>query len=110
MFYKCGTVNFALRVVVASVMLTATSLPARSAEWEPPPPMPDKFDWVQLKSGEWLKGEIKVMYEGSIEFESEELDLLDPRLRGHQAAALRPGAQRQDAGRQDGDRSGSARG
>ena len=38
--------------------------------------MPDKFDWVQLKSGEWLKGEIKVMYEGSLEFESEELDLL----------------------------------
>jgi hypothetical protein len=52
-----------------AVMLTATSLPARSAEWEPPPPMPDKFDWVQLKSGKWLKGEIKVMYEGSLEFE-----------------------------------------
>ena len=73
---KGGTVNLALHAAVASVMFAATSLPARSAEWEPPPPMPDKFDWVQLKSGEWLKGEIKVMYEGSLEFESEELDLL----------------------------------
>jgi putative salt-induced outer membrane protein YdiY len=73
---KSGTVNFALHVMVASVILTAASPPARSAEWEPPPPMPDKFDWVQLTSGEWLKGEIKVMYEDSLEFDSEELELL----------------------------------
>ena len=110
MSYKGGTVNLALSVVVASVMVTATSLPARSAEWEPPPPMPDKFDWVQLKSGEWLKGEIKVMYEDSLEFDSEELELLEPRLRGHQGAPLRPGAQRQDARRRNGDWQGAARG
>jgi hypothetical protein len=30
MFYKGGTVNLALQVVVASVMLTATGLPAWS--------------------------------------------------------------------------------
>lgn len=77
MFYKRGTLSFALRVVLASVMLIAASLPARAAEWEPPPPMPDKFDWVQLTSGEWLKGEIKVMYEDSLEFDSEELELLN---------------------------------
>ena len=74
---KGATVNLAVSVIVASVMLAATSQPARSAEWEPPPPMPDKFDWVQLTSGEWLKGEIKVLYEDSLEFESEELDLLN---------------------------------
>ena len=45
-----------MRMAVASLMLAAASLPARSAEWEPEAPMPDKFDWVQLKSGEWLKG------------------------------------------------------
>ena len=66
----------ALRMTVATVMLAVVSLPAQAAEWEPPPPMPDNFDWIQLKSGEWLKGEIKVMYEGSLEFESEELDAL----------------------------------
>jgi hypothetical protein len=38
--------------------------------------MPDEFDWIQLTSGEWLKGEIKVMYEDSLEFDSDELDLL----------------------------------
>jgi hypothetical protein len=38
--------------------------------------MPDKFDWVQLTSGEWVKGQIKVMYEGSLEFDSEEFELL----------------------------------
>ncbi len=64
------------RVVRSTVcaMLALISLPALSAEWEPPPPMPDEFDWVQLTSGEWLKGEIKVMYEDSLEFDSDKLD------------------------------------
>ncbi|MHC4957588.1 MAG: DUF481 domain-containing protein [Planctomycetota bacterium] len=33
-----------------------------------------KFDWVQLNSGEWLKGEITVLRDGSFEFDSDELD------------------------------------
>ena len=45
--------------------------------WEPPPPPPDEFDWIQLKSGEWLKGELKVLYEKKLEFDSDELDLLE---------------------------------
>ena len=56
--------------------LLGVSLFAASAEWAPPPPMPDKFDWIELTSGEWLKGKIKVMYEESLEFESEKLDEL----------------------------------
>ena len=39
------------------------------------PPPDDKFDWIQLTSGEWLKGEIKVMYNFSLEFDSDEMDL-----------------------------------
>jgi putative salt-induced outer membrane protein YdiY len=54
----------------------ALSRPGAAADWAPPPPMPDEFDWVQLTSGEWLKGEIKVMYEESLEFDSDKLDLL----------------------------------
>ena len=69
-------INLALCMTIATALLVVASLPARSAEWEPPPPMPDKFDWVQLKSGEWLKGTIEVMYEGSLEFDSEELEML----------------------------------
>lgn len=50
---------------------------AAEESWSPPPPMPDDYDWVQLPSGEWLKGEINVMYQDSLEFDSDELDLLD---------------------------------
>jgi hypothetical protein len=40
------------------------------------PPPDDAFDWIQLVSGEWLKGEIKAMYNYELEFKSDELDLL----------------------------------
>ncbi len=40
-------------------------------------PAAKEFDWVQLTSGEWLKGEIKSMYNDSLEFESDKLDLLN---------------------------------
>lgn len=41
------------------------------------PPEDKKFDWIQLNSGEWLKGKIKVMYNYTLEFDSDELDLLE---------------------------------
>jgi hypothetical protein len=34
------------------------------------------YDWLQLTSGEWLKGEIKSMYNKKLEFDSDKLDLL----------------------------------
>jgi len=40
-------------------------------DWVPPA---DKFDWIQLKSGEWLKGRIKAMQDRELEFDSEELE------------------------------------
>lgn len=52
-----------------------TAAPVK-ANWAPAPPMPDEWDWVQLKSGEWLKGEIKVVYDDTMEFDSDELDML----------------------------------
>jgi hypothetical protein len=39
--------------------------------WTPPPP--DDFDWIQLNSGEWLKGEFKALYDEKVEFDSEEV-------------------------------------
>lgn len=39
-------------------------------------PAAKKFDWIQLTSGEWLKGEIKSMYNDSLEFDSDKLGLL----------------------------------
>ena len=44
--------------------------------WEKSKPMVTDFDWVQLVSGEWLKGEIKGLYKDSLEFDSDKLDLL----------------------------------
>ena len=46
------------------------------AEWDPTPPEPDEWDWVQLTSGEWLKGEIIALYNHELEFDSDELDTL----------------------------------
>ena len=34
------------------------------------------YDWIQLTSNEWLKGEIKGMYKNSLEFDSDKLTLL----------------------------------
>jgi len=39
------------------------------------PPADSKFDWLQLTSGEWLKGDFKVMYDFTLEFDSDEMDL-----------------------------------
>lgn len=66
-----------------------------SAAWELQTPLPDEFDWIQLTSGEWLKGEIKVLYEGKLEFDSDELGLLKldwgavKQVRGHRLFSLR---------------------
>lgn len=44
--------------------------------WEAFMPPPDStFDWIQLTSGEWLKGDFKVLYDYEIEFDSDEMDL-----------------------------------
>ena len=44
--------------------------------WEAFMPPPDsQFDWIQLASGEWLKGDFKVLYDYELEFDSDEMDL-----------------------------------
>ena len=60
----------ALVLVCSVVKAEAQALPA----FQPPSPAPDAFDWVQLTSGEWLKGELIALYDGSLEFDSAELD------------------------------------
>ena len=43
--------------------------------WEDLSPTPVKFDWLQTKSGEWFKGEIKALYDDKLEFDSDEIGL-----------------------------------
>ncbi len=69
------------RTTIVTLMLMSISAVTLCAQdgtesWQPPPPMPDDFDWIQLTSGEWLKGEIIAMYDESLEFDSDELDEL----------------------------------
>ena len=45
-------------------------------KWETSKPTVTDFDWIQLVSGEWLKGEIKSMFKEKLEFDSDKLDLL----------------------------------
>lgn len=73
---------------------TSTESEIRKA-WESALPPADKFDWVQTTSGEWLKGELKVLYSESLEFDSSEFGLqtLDwddvAQIRGHGEKRIR---------------------
>ena len=44
--------------------------------WSDGPSGKAEYDWIQLKSGEWLTGRIKSLQEEKLEFDSEELNLL----------------------------------
>ena len=69
--------------------------PPGSPSWGPPSSLPEKFDWIQLTSGEWLKGDLKVLYDDKLEFDSDELDLLEfdwedvKQVRGHRLHSVR---------------------
>jgi len=73
-----------LRLARILPSLAATSLlllvgplvrPASAEAWNPPPPPADEFDWIQLSSGEWLKGELKGYLDDEVYFDSDKLDL-----------------------------------
>ncbi len=57
-------------------------------------PSAKDFDWIQLTSNEWLKGEMKAMYQENLEFDSDKLDLLEidwedvKILRGHKESSI----------------------
>jgi putative salt-induced outer membrane protein YdiY len=39
------------------------------------PPADEKYDWIQLTSREWLKGELIMLVDNSVEFDSDEFDV-----------------------------------
>jgi hypothetical protein len=64
-----------------AALSAALSLPAgmvlaqeEQQDWQAIPPMPEKFDWIQLTTDEWLKGELIAMYKDSLEFDSKKFD------------------------------------
>lgn len=48
--------------------------PAASAQWIPPGVGTDGFDWIELNTGEWLKGWLRYIQERDIVFESDKLE------------------------------------
>jgi hypothetical protein len=57
---------------------TSTNTPAKRRWFWLPKLLPDEAssDWIQLKSGEWLRGRLYGMQNRTVEFESDELDEL----------------------------------
>jgi len=54
---------------------TTTNAPLPAAYWWPPTlPADDSFDWIQLKSGEWLKGKLRAVEKRTLKFDSDEFD------------------------------------
>ena len=60
----------------ATPAVAESEQPAPDQEWAPPEPDEGSDDWLRLKSGEWLRGEINVLRSESLEFDSNELDVL----------------------------------
>jgi len=58
-----------------SLLAQASAKPDAGENWKAALPPTDRFDWLQTTSGEWLKGELKALYSGSLEFDSKEFKL-----------------------------------
>jgi putative salt-induced outer membrane protein YdiY len=62
--------------VVSDAIVNTYIKKKEEAVWEKLAPTPVKYDWIELKSGEWLKGKFKAMYSKKLEFDSDKLKLL----------------------------------
>jgi len=66
------------RFLLVAVAIVGVIAPATAEEeqeaFKPKPPMPEKWDWIQTTSGEWLKGELIEMYDDKLQFDSDEFD------------------------------------
>ncbi len=59
---------------LASLAVLAAAAPLCAQEWHPASPEKDAKDWVLLKSGEWLRGNMDLFRDMKMEFDSDELD------------------------------------
>lgn len=55
----------------------AAESPPPPGHWAPPPPSAKEFDWMQMSSGEWLKGELERLRDYRVAFDSDEFDELE---------------------------------
>ena len=94
-FFLVNNVNSQMNPKDDPNVSESDNIPPGSPNWVPPSALPEKFDWIQLTSGEWLKGDFKVLYDDKLEFDSDELDLLEldwedvKQVRGHKLFSVR---------------------
>jgi len=74
-WYSVSTAIIAA-LVAAEAFWAADVLAAEPVPWEKLHPKLNGYDWVQLTSGEWLKGEIEYMQNDKLAFDSSKLGLL----------------------------------
>jgi hypothetical protein len=53
---------------------SSTTAALTNASWRPPSVGKDGFDWLQLKSDEWLKGHLDYVKDKKVQFESDKLE------------------------------------
>lgn len=58
-----------------AAVTTSVSLTNEFQPWTSGPAAGDRFDWIQLKTGEWLAGRLKSLQDDKLEFDSEKLNL-----------------------------------
>lgn len=66
--------NATVALVGALLLMSAGVSSVASQEWHPSEPSKGKKDWVQLSSGEWIRGTIDLFRDLKMEFDSDELD------------------------------------
>jgi hypothetical protein len=69
--------GFLLAAVIVGGFVLAPPAMAQEETWQPPAPSPESMDWVKLKSGEWLRGNIDLMRDDKLYFDSDKLDNLE---------------------------------
>ena len=66
---------------VAPALVAGTNAAATNIAWLPPGVGKDKFDWLKLKSDEWLKGHLNYVQDKKVSFESDKLEDLTLKLK-----------------------------
>jgi putative salt-induced outer membrane protein YdiY len=65
----------------AAPVASTNTQAVNALDWIPSASVLDGFDWIQLKSGEWLKGHLKYVQEKTVEFDSDELEEMTLKLK-----------------------------
>jgi hypothetical protein len=71
---SAGEMTMIMRKILPIIIFVLVAVPVAAQEWHPIGPAKDEKDWVQLKSGEWVRGNMDLFRDLKMEFDSDELD------------------------------------